>query len=82
MPIKKLEIQYNKNTEIKAELKIKVGHIEAIDTAKVATCTENGLTEGKHCEVCSTTLVEQQEIPALGHEYEEIVTEPKYLEKG
>lgn len=45
------------------------GHTEAIDAAVVATCTEAGKTEGKHCEICSEVLIAQEEIPALGHQY-------------
>ncbi len=43
------------------------GHTEVVDAAKEATCTETGLTEGKHCSVCNEVLVEQKEIPAKGH---------------
>lgn len=35
-----------------------------------ATCTATGLTEGSHCEACSTVIVAQEEIPALGHDYQ------------
>ena len=43
------------------------GHTEATDAAVAATCTETGLTEGKHCSVCDVVLVEQETTPALGH---------------
>ena len=43
------------------------GHIEIIDDAKAPTCTESGLTEGKHCSVCDTVTVKQETIDALGH---------------
>ena len=44
-----------------------LGHTEAIDSAKAPTCTETGLTEGKHCSVCGKTLTAQQTVPATGH---------------
>ena len=37
------------------------------DEAKAPTCTETGLTEGKHCSVCNKVLVAQETIDALGH---------------
>ena len=43
------------------------GHTEVIDKAKDATCTEDGLTEGKHCSVCKAVLVKQEIIKAPGH---------------
>ena len=42
-------------------------HKEVIDAAVAATCTEKGLTEGSHCEVCKTVIKAQEEIPALDH---------------
>ena len=38
-----------------------------IDHAVPPTCTESGLTEGKHCSDCKKVIVEQQTIDALGH---------------
>lgn len=44
-------------------------HTEATDAAKAPTCTENGLTEGKHCTTCGEVLVKQETVPSLGHTY-------------
>ena len=46
-----------------------LGHTEVTDSAVAPTCTETGLTEGKHCSVCSVILVAQTVLPALGHDY-------------
>ena len=43
------------------------GHTEVTDKAKVATCTEAGVTEGKHCSVCNIVIKAQEKIPAKGH---------------
>ena len=43
------------------------GHTVTIDEAVSPTCTETGLTEGKHCSVCSDVLVAQTVVEALGH---------------
>ena len=48
------------------------GHTEEVVPGKAATCTETGLTEGKKCSVCGEILVEQEEIPAPGHDYHEV----------
>ena len=44
-----------------------IPHTEVVDKAVEPTCTETGLTEGKHCSVCSAVLVEQKVVPAKGH---------------
>lgn len=45
------------------------GHMIIKDLGVEATCTEDGITEGSHCEICGAVLVEQQIIPALGHSF-------------
>ena len=45
------------------------GHTEEIIPAVEATCTETGLTEGVKCAVCGEILVEQEVVPALGHDW-------------
>ena len=53
----------------------KLGHspetLEAVDPS----CEDAGCTEGSWCPICGTTLVAQEEISALGHDYEAVVTE-------
>ena len=47
------------------------GHTEVIDNAVAPTCTETGLTEGKHCSVCNTVLLAQAEVPMIAHTYDD-----------
>ncbi len=43
-------------------------HTEVVDIAIPASCTNSGLTEGKHCSECLVVLVPQEPIPAFGHD--------------
>lgn len=72
--INKIEIQYTEDVEIKTEIPITVGHEEIVDKGKNPTCTEKGLTEGKHCEICKEVLVKQEEIKELGHSFTKYVS--------
>ncbi len=59
-----------------------LGHTEVTDKAVAPTCTETGLTEGKHCSVCGTVTVAQTVVSAKGHSYTSIVTAPDCTNKG
>ena len=54
---------------VKTEAIEALGHTYITDPAVEATCTESGLTEGKHCSVCHEVFEEQKVVPALGHDY-------------
>ena len=43
-------------------------HNIVIDASVPATCTEAGLTEGKHCSKCGEIIMAQNEVPELGHD--------------
>ena len=60
------------------------GHKEVIDIAKEPTCTEDGLTEGSHCEICGEVIKAQETVKSEGHKYGEWTTtkEPTETEKG
>jgi hypothetical protein len=46
-----------------------LGHTAVIDNAVAPNCTESGLTEGSHCSVCEEILIAQEEVSALGHDW-------------
>jgi len=51
----------------KTEAVSSTGHTPVIDKAVAPTCTETGLTEGKHCSVCNAVIVKQNTVAATGH---------------
>lgn len=51
-------------------------HQILVDAGVPATCTETGLTEGRHCAVCGEVLVKQETIAAKGHNLGEWVEDP------
>ena len=46
-------------------------HVEETVVGKEATCTENGLTDGKQCSICSSVILAQEVIIAKGHKASE-----------
>ncbi len=52
---------------VRAEDNFVVSHIEVIDPAVPATCTETGLSEGIHCAICGLVIKAQEVVPAAGH---------------
>lgn len=44
-----------------------LGHTIIVDAAVEPTCTENGLTEGSHCEVCNEIIISQNDVEKLEH---------------
>ena len=59
-----------------------LGHTVVVDPAVAPDCTHTGLTEGSHCSVCNIVLKAQETVPATGHKYNKVVTEPTCTEKG
>ena len=53
----------------KTESVAKIPHTEVVDAAVAANCLTAGKTDGKHCSVCSTVIVAQEEIKPLGHDF-------------
>lgn len=45
------------------------GHTEVVDKAVLPTCIEGGLSAGKHCSVCDTVLIKQEDLEPLGHDF-------------
>ena len=51
-------------------------HTVVIDQAVEATCSYAGLSEGAHCSVCHTVLIQQEAMPKKDHTYVKIPVEP------
>ena len=60
-----------------------LGHDLVTDAGIAVTCTESGLTEGKHCSRCDYKI-ERQAIAALGHVWDEgkVTTAPTTEKEG
>ena len=58
------------------------GHDEVLDPAVTPTCTEPGKTAGSHCSKCNTVFTAQETVPASGHTYNAVVTDPTCTTAG
>ena len=71
------------NVSLKAKWTAIHYHSAVAVSAKAATCTEPGLTEGSKCLSCGAVLKAQEGVPALGHEWGAWhVTKPATLKKA
>ena len=63
------EVQYTCQNcnEVKTETTPAKGHTIVMDKGVTPTCTQSGLTEGKHCSVCNQVLVEQKKVRKKRH---------------
>ncbi len=63
---------------------VTAAHTEESLPAKAASCTEDGLTEGKACAACGEVLLAQEPVLATGHQYGEwnTVKDATYTEAG
>ncbi len=63
------EVQYTCQNcnEVKTETTPAKGHTIVTDKGVTPTCTQSGLTEGKHCSVCNQVLVEQKKVRKKRH---------------
>jgi len=59
-----------------------LGHVEVNDAAVAPTCTETGLTAGKHCSRCQAVLVQQEAVSALGHDWDDGAVTPATCTEG
>lgn len=55
-------------TALSACTDVSCNHIKVTDPKIAPTCTEDGLSEGKHCSLCSEILVPQKILTKLGHD--------------
>ena len=53
--------------DLRDEAVAKLDHLAVTEPARAATCTETGLTEGKHCSVCNFVITKQNVVSAKGH---------------
>ena len=70
------------NVTYTAQYSASTNHTLVTVPGKAATCTQTGLTDGVKCSACGYVQTAQQTIPAAGHSYTAVVTEPTCTQKG
>lgn len=65
-----------------AEVVRATGHKEETIKGYAATCTKDGLTDGKKCTTCGEILVPQKTIKATGHKYFDVVKDATCKDAG
>lgn len=63
------EVQYTCQncSEVKTETTPAKGHTIVTDKGVTPTCTQSGLTEGKHCSVCNEVIQKQKKLAPKKH---------------
>ena len=54
---------------VETRIIVATGHNVVVDPAVEATCTTKGMTEGKHCSICSAVLVAQKPLDPVSHDF-------------
>ena len=60
----------------------KLPHTIVIDKAVASTCSKTGLTEGKHCSICSTVIVPQKTVAKKAHSLKNTITPATITKDG
>lgn len=81
IPVKKHTDKNNDSICDDCGSKFCINHTEQLLSGKAATCSQDGLTDGKKCSFCDAILQAQEVIPTSGHNYGEWTTITEGLEE-
>ncbi len=77
-----IDIDYTTNGNSNIDLKNATIHYCEERIEKQPTCEEDGYTAGLYCTECKEFVKDAQVIPATGHNYNSVATNPTCTEKG